>query len=233
MLSSLPPSALVGAFLFGLAGSLHCIAMCGGVAGMSILIAPERRAQWQWLAAWQSGRLCSYALVGATAGWVGLSLATWPALSVMQSLFAVMASITLLMTGAQLMGFRSPLQVIERGGAMAFIRFVPLLRPWMPPRNPARAFLMGSLWGLVPCGFLYTMILAAAAFHSPLRGAAVLMAFGIGTLPSLFIVASGLGMGYLRNGPMRYWVGLLVMATALVSLSTVLLGLPMGSWICQ
>ncbi len=140
MLSSIPLSALIGAFLFGLAGSLHCVAMCGGVAGMSLIIAPGRRAQWRWLIAWQTGRMCSYAASGALAGWVGLSLASWPALAIMQSIFAVMAGMALLMTGAQLMGFQSPMQSLEKGGAIAFIRLLPLLRPWMPPKNPARAF---------------------------------------------------------------------------------------------
>jgi len=232
MFESLHPGAILGAFLFGLAGSLHCLGMCGGVAGMAMLVADAPRAQYRWLMAWQGGRMLSYSLFGMIAGSFGLALRQLPAFTLIQGGLVAITSIALVLSGSQLMGMRSPLQAMEQRGAIGFIRLLPLVRRWMPPRTPWRAAFMGSLWGLVPCGFLYTMLTAAAAFGRPGQGALMMGSFALGTMPMLFMAASGISLGMLRQKRLRFVFGALVAATGVIGMIGVLTGSRILAGVC-
>lgn len=68
--------ALTGALALGVGGALHCAGMCGGIAAALSFSIPEERRRGSRLIAWQSlfgsGRLLSYAGLGAIAGgWAG------------------------------------------------------------------------------------------------------------------------------------------------------------------
>jgi sulfite exporter TauE/SafE len=232
MISAIHPGAIVGAFLFGLAGSLHCLGMCGGVAGMAMLVQDRPWAQYGWLFAWQGGRMLSYALFGSLAGWFGLALRQLPAFSLLQAVMVAVTSAALVLSGGQLMGMRSPLQGLEQRGAIGFIRLLPLVRRWMPPRTPGRAWVMGLLWGLVPCGFLYTMLTAAATFGRPLQGALMMASFALGTMPMLFMAASGISLGLLRQRRLRWMFGALVAITGLFGMFNLVAGTGLLAGLC-
>ena len=232
MIDILHPGAVLGAFLFGLAGSLHCLGMCGGVAGMAMLVQDAPRAQFRWLLAWQGGRMLSYSVFGMIAGSFGLALRHLPAFTLVQGGLVAITSVALVLSGSQLMGWRSPLQAMEQRGAIGFIRLLPLVRRWMPPRTPWRAAVMGGLWGLVPCGFLYTMLTAAAAFGHPGQGALMMAGFALGTMPMLFMAASGIRLGLLRQKRLRFLFGALVAGTGVVGMVGVLTGSRMLAGVC-
>ena len=213
MIPVLHSGAILGAFTFGLAGSLHCLGMCGGVAGLAMLVERRAWAQYRWLLAWQGGRILSYALFGSLAGGLGLGLSALPAFSIAQGVLVALTSAALVLSGGQLMGLKSPMQALEQRGAIGFMRLLPMIRRWMPPRTPGRAWLMGLLWGMVPCGFLYTMLAAAAAFGDPLQGALMMAAFALGTMPLLFMAASGIRLAWLRQRRLRWACGAVVAAT--------------------
>lgn len=232
MFEILHPGAIVGAFLFGLAGSLHCLGMCGGVAGLAMLVADAPSAQYRWLFAWQGGRSVSYGLFGAIVGTFGLALRHLPAFTLVQGGLVILTSVALVLSGGQLMGLRSPLQAIEQRGAISFIRLLPLVRRWMPPRTPLRAAVMGGMWGVVPCGFLYTMLTAAATFGRPGQGMLMMVAFALGTMPMLFMAASGIRLGLLRQKRLRFLFGVLVAATGVVGVLGVVTGSQMVAGMC-
>ena len=224
---------LLGAFLFGLAGSLHCLGMCGGVAGLAMLLHDARGPQVRWLLGWQGGRLLSYAVLGTVAGSAGWFVHSSPWLAVMQGILVGLTSAALVLSGGQLMGWRSPLQSLEQAGAIGFLRMLPMFGRWMPPRTPLRALLMGSLWGLVPCGFLYTMLAAAAALGTPARGAAAMACFALGTMPLLWMAAGGIRLGLLRQGHLRRLAGLLIMLTGVLGFANWLVGPQVWAWVCR
>lgn len=232
MIEILHPGAIVGALLFGLAGSLHCLGMCGGVAGLAMLVADAPPAQYRWLLAWQGGRMLSYAGFGALAGAFGLALRHLPAFTLVQGALIALTSVALLLSGSQLMGMRSPLQAMEQRGAIGFIRLLPLVRRWMPPRTPLRAAVMGGMWGMVPCGFLYTMLTAAATFGHPVQGALLMAGFALGTMPMLFMAASGLRLGLLRQKRLRFLFGILVAGTGVAAMAGLLTGSSVLSGLC-
>ena len=78
------------------------------------------------------------------------------------------------------------LRKIEALGGRLWKLISPLAHKLLPPRNPAQALGLGLVWGWLPCGLVYTMLAAAAVAGSGLHGAALMGAFGLGTLPAMF-----------------------------------------------
>lgn len=210
--------ALVTVFVAGLLGSTHCLAMCGGLA-TALAAAPGPGARsWRPLL-YQLGRVSSYLAAGAIAGALGVaagSALTLPRLGVVLRLAtaAVVVSIGLNLALRGVVGARW-LRFPEQFGARLWRQFAPRVQRCLPRQPALRALSLGALWGFMPCGLVYSALLAAAAAGSATRGAALLGAFGLGTLPSMLGVAH-LGAG-LRpgNGSLVHLVGALIVACGL------------------
>ncbi len=193
--------ACLGFFAAGLAGSLHCIGMCGpilaAVAGVDRASAltiegrsvrqTARRAA-RDLLWYHAGRLCTYALLGALAGALGTWIreALW--LVRLQGWFGVLAGAGAILA-AVLLVVRSPsacsavLDDHPRGGLLG--GGVAFLRSLAAQSDPRSRFLLGWIMGFLPCGLVYVMLAAVAALGHPLVSALGMIAFGLGTLPAL------------------------------------------------
>ena len=66
------------------------------------------------------------------------------------------------------------------------------------------ALALGSIWGWLPCGLVYSVVVAALATGSPWRGAALMLAFGLGTLPAL--LAMGMAAVRMRAVLQNIWI---------------------------
>jgi sulfite exporter TauE/SafE len=132
----------------------------------------------------------------------------------------VVAGLALVLVGVQLVRGRR-FGWLERVGHAVWRRLGPLARGALGARGFGAAFRTGLVWGWLPCGMAYTMLLLAAANLDPLRGAATMAAFGIGTLPAL--LAAGHGAQRLaalsRRPGLRAAGGALVCAVGLLSLA--------------
>jgi sulfite exporter TauE/SafE len=100
------------------------------------------------------------------------------------------------LTGAMLLflalyvwGIAPLVSQVERIGSLAWRRVQPYSRHFLPAATVPRAFGLGLLWGWLPCGMVYAVLLTAAATGSASYGAVVMTAFGLGTLPNLLAVA--------------------------------------------
>jgi len=209
------PLALGAAFLGGLAGAAHCAAMCGGIAtaagasfqrGGRLPLAPAL--------AFNGGRLAGYAIVGALlAAAAGSAATAVPLAATAGRLLAalVLAALGLrLLTGRDLLG-------IERVGAFFWRALRPLyarLGRLPPAWRPAG---LGLLWGFMPCGLVYSVLLLAATGGDALAGAATMLAFGAGTLPALVtLTVGGSAVGRRLAAPgLRRAAGIAVLAAAL------------------
>ncbi|MEA5445973.1 sulfite exporter TauE/SafE family protein [Gammaproteobacteria bacterium AB-CW1] len=179
---------LLAAFVAGLAGSAHCLGMCGGIAGALGMaggagqggLRPGINAL-----AYNLGRIGSYALIGALAaglvalGGAALSLSHWG------GALRLATALILIAIGVQLAFNWAGLRRIEALGGRVWQRLAPLARRFMPPRTPFHALALGALWGWLPCGLVYTLVLAAAVSGNPATGAGIMLAFGLGTLPAM------------------------------------------------
>jgi len=186
------------AFLAGLLGGVHCVGMCGGIVG-AVTFGLPREVQSDGLrlfsfhALYNLGRVLSYTLAGAVMGGVGALLTGWVALQQAQQVLLVVAGVFMVLLGLYLGGWWGLLSRLERLGEGVWRRLEPLGRRLMPVRNPFQALAVGALWGWLPCGLVYTMLINAVAAGGALQGAGLLLAFGLGTLPNLLIMGMLVG----------------------------------------
>ncbi|HHH43035.1 MAG TPA: sulfite exporter TauE/SafE family protein [Gammaproteobacteria bacterium] len=216
--------SLLSAFLVGLLGGVHCVGMCGGIVAALSMGLPESQrhgaARWKYLLAYNLARISSYTLAGALLGGVGWLAAHWSGVHQLQLGLQVIAALFMVALGLYLGGWWQGLAQVERIGGRVWAGLEPLGRRFLPVRSPGQAFLLGLVWGWLPCGLVYSVLVWSVSTGSPLQGAALLFSFGLGTLPNL--LAMGVAAGWLsarvREARTRQLAGLLVILFGLYSL---------------
>lgn len=199
-------------FLVGLLGGTHCVGMCGGIVGALSLQLPNQAPQWRFHLAYNTGRIACYTLVGAIAGAAGASSLLLSNILPVKLALYLLANLMLVALGLYLAGLSSIVLRIEGAGDAIWKRLQPYTRKLLPVRSVPQALALGALWGWVPCGLVYSMLITAMASGSAFRGGAIMLVFGLGTLPNL------LAMGYfarqlkdfMQNRNVRLAAGLLV-----------------------
>ncbi len=217
------------AFSVGLLGGVHCVAMCGGIVGALTAGLPGA-AQGQPLRplsyhfAYNLGRIGSYAMAGALFGGVGLASARLLPVHSVQTFLQALAGVFMIALGLYLGGWWLGLGRIERGGAALWRRLEPLARPLLPVRNTGAALVVGAVWGWLPCGLVYSVLIMALSAGGPVEGMALMLAFGLGTLPTLLVsglLAARLSV-YLRKPWVRQTAGTLVFLFGAATLASAL-----------
>lgn len=185
--------ALVTVFLAGLLGSTHCVAMCGGIATALGATRASGARRWQPLL-YQFGRMASYSIAGAAVGAIGAAAGFGFALSRWSEILRLATAIIIVLIGLDIAFGTSErgrwLRAPERVGARLWRRIAPAATRVLPVSANARALALGLLWGWLPCGLVYSALLAAAVAGGAARGSLVMIAFGLGTLPAM------LGLSY-------------------------------------
>jgi len=187
-------AGVAAAFLIGLLGGVHCVGMCGGIVGALTVHAPQRPRAWNLHLAYNSGRIASYAFAGAIMGMIGGAGLMLNRVLPMQLLLYVLANVILVSLGLYLAGLGNLLSRVESLGAGLWRRIQPYGARFLPADTPAKAFLLGTLWGWLPCGLVYSLLATALVSGGAFSGAAVMLAFGLGTLPNLLLA----GMAFKR-----------------------------------
>jgi uncharacterized protein len=208
-------ASLLSVFLVGLLGGLHCAGMCGGIVavmgsgaarGRPVPVpvsAHGARARRRFAAApvllgYNLGRVASYTIAGAAAGAVGsAAFLARDVLPVQRAGFLV-ANCVLIAMGLYLTGVLKPLAALEAAGGPLWRVLRPLASRTLSADRFATAVAAGLVWGWVPCGMVYAVLVAALASGSAAGGAALALAFGLGTLPNL------LALGWTANAAGRW-----------------------------
>jgi sulfite exporter TauE/SafE len=226
-------SALIGAWLAGTLGGAHCLAMCGGFvtalagggAPGATPMRPARALAWHQLPH-NLGRIATYTLLGAVAGGAGgqaLAAAGW--LPMQRAMFVV-ANVFLLLLGLAIAGRAAGVPWLQRAGNALFARIVPAVRPLMAHEGAPARFAVGMIWGAVPCGLVYSVLPVALFAGGAVEGAAVMLAFGAGTLPNL--LAAGWLLARARRWfdgrALRYAAAALLVAFAVLGIWRALFG---------
>ena len=210
-------TSLLTAFVVGLLGGVHCVGMCGGVVSMLTLgMAPERRglaASLPLQLGYNLGRIAGYALAGALFGTLGAVLVQAPALHWLQRVLYAVAALMMVALGLYLGGWWCGLAVVERAGGLLWRRLEPIGRRLLPIRSWTQAVAVGLVWAWLPCGLVYSVLILALGTGSPMQGALLMLAFGLGTLPNLLGVGllAGAAARYMASAWLRRIAGLLVM----------------------
>jgi sulfite exporter TauE/SafE len=210
------------AFLAGLLGSAHCLGMCAGISGLAAAHAgaASLRGQLPLTLVYNAGRVLSYALLGAiVGGFGGVVVRLSPAIA---GPVRIISGIVIVLVGLRVAFDLRVLDAVERSGAALWQRIAPAARGLVPVTSAPRALGLGLLWGLLPCGLVYSALLIAATAATPVGGAAVMLAFGVGTLPAM--VTTGLGAGQLSRFAKRRYarigLGLVICALGLLTIAT-------------
>jgi len=205
--------SIVAVFFVGLLGGVHCLGMCGSLVGIlttqlpkpPLQLSPSGRgeggrlslrerlglnsgARWPFHLAYSSGRVASYTLAGALAGSIGQAGLLLRDVVPVQHLLFALSSLMLVALGLYLAGIWGAVRRIETLGKVLWQRIQPLTRGLFPVSTPQRAFLLGTLWGWLPCGLVYSVLVTALASGNAKSGALVMLAFGLGTLPNLLAI---------------------------------------------
>ncbi len=206
-------------FLTGLLGGVHCMGMCGGIVGA--LSGQAGQGRWRLHLAYNGGRIASYAAAGAIAGAAGSIGLLLDHLLPVQLVLYLLANLMLIALGLYLAGISGVAARMERLGLAVWRRIQPLTRHLLPADTVPRALGLGLLWGWLPCGLVYAVLATALLTGNSLDGAAIMAAFGLGTLPNLLL--AGLAARKLntvtRWRPVRVAAGTLVLGFGVYGLA--------------
>lgn len=209
----MPELSLISAFLVGLLGGGHCVGMCGGIVSAISLSLPGEKPKTGFHFSYNAGRITSYALAGVLAGLLGSSSLFLSHLLPVEKALYLLANLMLIALGLYLAGWWRGVLVLEKAGGALWKRIQPLSKKFLPVHTVGQAFVLGLLWGWLPCGLVYSVLVAALATGSAWQGGALMLAFGLGTLPAL--LAMGMAAVRLRQFLQKVWVrrssGLLVL----------------------
>lgn len=173
------PDQIATAFLLGVLGSAHCIGMCGPLA----LAVPSPRhsfgARVGSALAMNTGRIITYALIGAGFGLFGRGLQ----LAGLQQVVSISLGVVIILGLLLPRVFRS-IEVGRVAGSFV-MRAQGLMAKQLKRTSPEGLFFTGMLNGLLPCGMVYLAAAGAIAQNGWMQGALFMMLFGLGTWPAL------------------------------------------------
>jgi uncharacterized protein len=173
--------------IMGLVSSAHCIGMCGGIMGALTMAIPAdaQKKRFAILFTYNMGRIFSYTLMGFLAGFLAKQFSVLGGVGILR----IMAGLLLIAMGLYLANWWRGLTYLEKAGRTLWVYLQPLSKPLLPVNNLPKAFLLGTVWGWLPCGLVYAALALAMTQPAPLLGAGSMLAFGIGTLPA--VLAAG------------------------------------------
>jgi sulfite exporter TauE/SafE len=167
--------------------------------------------------AFNGGRILSYMIAGAMAGSIGGAISQNWVLSettTARTLLFLFANLMIVATGLYLIGLPQLLTPLERAGSVLWRHVSPYTKQFLPMNTLPRAALFGMIWGWIPCGMVYAMLLSAMSAGNAATGMLTMAAFGIGTLPMM--VAAGWAASsvqrFTRNKRVRLAAGAAVIA---------------------
>jgi len=214
------------AFLVGLAGGVHCAAMCGGIVAALNLrasVSMPAGARFGRQLAYSLGRVASYAFAGAVAGGVGGLGLLYDGVLPARLILLIIANALIILLGLYLAGLGTAVLALERAGGVVWRTLARLGARLTPAETSPRALAVGLAWGWIPCGLVYSVLATALVSGSALAGAGVMAAFGLGTLPNLLamgLVAQKL-QRFLRRPRVRLAAGLAVALLGVIGLARV------------
>ena len=221
---ALNPEPLLAAFLVGLLGGTHCFGMCGGIVGAlsSGLSLELQTSRWRLVAAqlaYNGGRISSYVFAGVLLGLFGQQLGEAGLLQGFP-LGRMIGGVVMILFGIYLAGWWQSLLWLEKAGAHLWKHIEPFGRRYIPVRSAAEAFLLGLVWGWLPCGMVYAVLALALTSGSGAEGGLLMLAFGLGTLPALLTI----GLAYntlnrfIRDPRIRMLAGIIVIVMGIFML---------------
>ena len=218
------PVTLTSAFLLGFFSTLHCIGMCGGIIGalslsLPVAIRNSKPKLFVYVMSYNAGRLISYSVAGLIAGAVGTSVLQSTGFDQGHAILRIIGITMMVAIGLYLTGWAPQLASIEKMGIPVWKRLEPIGRKLVPIASIPKALAYGLIWGWLPCGLVYFVLIWALTAGGAIHGGLTMLAFGIGTLPTL--ITAGFMTSWItrfaHSTRARQIVGLLIIIMAIGS----------------
>lgn len=182
----------IGAFVVGLMGAGHCIGMCGGISAViSMNSVKTGYPRWLFILLYNIGRIVSYTIFGFIIGGLFISIASTSESYSALVYLRIFAGLLMCLLALYIANWWKGLVYIEVIGKKLWQYISPLTKPLLPLKTPFHAIPFGFLWGWLPCGLVYSTLSWAAVSGGALNGSLIMLAFGLGTLPAMFLVGIG------------------------------------------
>ncbi|MDM8563145.1 sulfite exporter TauE/SafE family protein [Candidatus Marithioploca araucensis] len=186
---------LFSAFIAGLVGSVHCIGMCGGIVGLLTMSLPDNVRQSYlrlipYLLTYNIGRISSYIIAGVLMGFLGAQFSQMLPLENPRVVAMWVSGLFMIALGLYIGAWWQALTVLEKGGSYLWRKIEPLGRRFLPVKHPLQALGLGLVWGWLPCGLVYAILVFALTSNSAWNGGLLMLAFGLGTLPMLLTMGA-------------------------------------------
>lgn len=176
------------AFMIGVVSAGHCLGMCGGL----MVAAGLNTSNSLYLYGYNSGRIITYLLlvllVGSLAHQLPVKVVPW---------LQLLSGILVILTALYFLGINHWVAKFERVGEPLWRAAQPLSRKLLPVRSLKSSLILGMLWGLIPCGLIYTALVFSLSQPSLIHSLLAMLAFAIGTLPAM--IGSALFANQLRS----------------------------------
>ncbi len=190
-------------FMLGILGTGHCIGMCGPL----VIAFPARSGRFASHLYYHLGRILTYVLIGSIMGGIGAGLAgiavatgghypVWVAR--IQMGISFVAALFLLVFGLARLGIISEPGWMVMASPDKIPGYRKLLKTAFANKRQAEMFLIGMMMGLLPCGLSFAAFTRALPSGSPIKGAAMVFAFALGTVPGLLLLGTA-ASGFARR----------------------------------
>jgi sulfite exporter TauE/SafE len=199
------------AFATGVFGALHCLGMCSGIAGGFFVRYGHNAAS---VLQYQAARILVYGLLGVGGAVLGKVLVQTGVIGKGQGLLMMTAGVIIAVIGLDMLDLlpesgrerQDGCKSVPGGQDVSFPTARPSSRPWRP-------ILAGALNGMFPCSLVFSIAVKAAATANPPRAGLLMLAFGLGTLPTMGLVGlTGMAIGRNARGASAKLAGLAVVA---------------------
>lgn len=172
---------ILTSFFVGLFGSLHCIGMCGPIA-IALPVPNSNNISFvSGRLLYNLGRIATYSFLGAVFGLLGSRLV----ISGFQQSVSIFLGIAILI--AVLIPPRYKAKISQHKIVQKIT--LPLksgISDLFKQGTFSSMFLIGLLNGFLPCGLVYVALAGAIASGDAISGTAVMILFGLGTVPAMF-----------------------------------------------
>jgi hypothetical protein len=199
--------------------------MCGGIIGALSLSLPvkirnSKPKLFTFVLSYNVGRLISYSIAGLVAGAVGTSVLQSTGFDQGHTILRIIGITMMIAIGLYLTGWMPQLASVEKMGIPIWKHLEPIGRKLVPVASIPKALAYGLIWGWLPCGLVYFVLIWALTAGDAINGALIMLSFGLGTLPTL--ITAGFMTSWItrfaHSTRARQIVGLLIIFMAIGSL---------------
>lgn len=172
---------IAASFIMGLAGSFHCVGMCGPIAFALPLNRSNNFTKTIGILFYNFGRISTYVILGLLLGFFGRGLKLAGVLQQVSIVIGIIIILSVVLPSLmKKISFTSNYY-------FKFNNWVKVkLGKYLVKKSNSSLLILGLLNGLLPCGMVWIAMVASIAYGSILSGAQFMLFFGLGTFPMMF-----------------------------------------------